>query len=287
MPLTPRRPALAAILVGIIGAMAVLSMANAAPNAATSTNAIVARALQDTGTWQGECWPWVRKVVEEATDHTMGFDYREGFFEAGAVEVKPANARPGDVIQLADDSHTAPDADYLGLHTAIVMENLGNGKFKVIDSNSNWDGMVRIREYDPGAAAARYANISYHVYRFPNVGEVLVSDPPTPEIVPSPFVSGDSAVTNTPSDCLNLRSGAGSNFAAITCLKDRTVVKIAGDTVNVSGRKWTKVTTSAGTGWVASDFLTKTASGAGGAGTGVTRPAPTFRLFVPSIGSDK
>ncbi len=282
MPLTPRRPAFAAILISILGAMALMSMAQAAPKA-TSTNAIVARALQEDGTWQGECWTWMRKVVEEATGKAVGFDYRKGFFEAGAVEVSPKNARAGDIIQLADDSYTAPDADYSGLHTAIVMENLGNGKFLVIDSNSNWDGVVRIREYDPGAAAARYPNISYRVYRIPNVGEVLVPDVIEPEpVAQQPYLLGDLVTVNTPGDCLNIRTGAGSNFAAITCLKDKTSLKIAGPTVKVAGRNWTKVTSPSGTGWVATDFLSRP-TGAGGAGTGITKPAPAFRLFIGGV----
>lgn len=283
MPLT-RRPALAAILLGMLGAFALMTMAQAAPTA-TSTNAIVARALKDDGTWQGQCWPWMRKVVEEATGKVIGFDYRKGFFEAGAVEVNPKNAKAGDIIQLVDDSYTAPDADYPGLHTAIIMENLGNGKFKVIDSNGFWDETVRIREYDPGAAASRYPNISWHVYRIPNVGEVLVQEPLEPEpIAKQPFVIGDSVTVNTPNDCLNLRSGAGSNFGAITCLKDKTALKVAGATVAVNGRNWTKVTTPSGTGWVATDFLVKAPSaGTGGAGTGVTKPAPVFKVFIGGV----
>ncbi|MFQ5382533.1 MAG: hypothetical protein ACE5EF_13070, partial [Dehalococcoidia bacterium] len=121
----------------------------AASRAAAPDHPLVARAFEDLGTYQGECWPWVRQVVADSLGVRMGFDYRQGFFDAGAVEVHLAEAAPGDVIQLADDSYTNPDADYPGLHTAIIVSVEGPGTFEVIDSNSQWDGIVRTRSgYD-------------------------------------------------------------------------------------------------------------------------------------------
>ena len=161
MPLCQARLAIAGVLIAFLAVIAVERVRTA--DAATQEyTGIAAVALQYEGTYQGQCWPWVQRVVLEATGRQMGYDYRLGFFEAGAFEVSVDEARAGDVIQIADDSYTAPDANYDGLHTAIVLDNYGGGVFRVIDSNSQWDGMVRIRDnYSPAASAVRYgASIS-------------------------------------------------------------------------------------------------------------------------------
>src|SRR3972149_6542303 len=143
MPLSPHRPALAAILVAFVAIIAAVVLAQGA-TATTPSNAIAERAIRDLGSWQGECWQWMKNVVSEATGQTVGLDYRQGFFDAGAIEVSIADAGPGDIVQLASDSWTSPDADYSGLHTAIILESNGDGTFDVIDSNQLWDGIVRL-----------------------------------------------------------------------------------------------------------------------------------------------
>lgn len=72
----------------------------------------MAAAVRYDGTWQGECWAFVKKVVREATGQEMGFDYRQGYFDAGATEVTVATAQPGDIIQIANDFNSGPNADY-------------------------------------------------------------------------------------------------------------------------------------------------------------------------------
>ena len=164
MPMSQHRAALAAILVAVVAIYA-LSVVPAIAAPSVPANPVVAAAIQYDGTWQGECWAFVKKVVREATGQEMGFDYRQGYFDAGATEVTVAAARPGDIIQIANDANSGPNADYPGLHSSIVVENLGNGLFHVIDSNQNYDGMVRHRtEYSPSASAARYG-LNFHIYR--------------------------------------------------------------------------------------------------------------------------
>lgn len=53
------------------------------------------------------------------------------YAQSGAVQVSAADARRGDVIQTT------------GPHTAIILENLGGGRFSVVDSNYNYDEIVR------------------------------------------------------------------------------------------------------------------------------------------------
>lgn len=248
-----------------------------APKASGATlpqHPILERAHEDLLQFEGQCWPWVRRVVEDSTGLTIGFGYRSGFAEAGAQEVSLADAGPGDVIQLADDANAGPWANYPGLHTAIIVSIEEPGVFTVIDSNSKWDGIVRLRpNYDPLASAARYSWIDVHVYRFP-----LPSDPvqlPDPDQAPPPSEpppgNGDeslaSATVNTPNDCLNLRTHAGFAPAnVIWCLPHASLVKLLGNSSTADGYDWLDVSSPWGTGWVASLYVSGTVGSAGGEG---------------------
>ena len=95
MPLSQHRLALVGILLAIVATFSVRA-ASAAEEANTPTsNPIAARALRDLGTWQGECWLWMQRVVFDATGRKVGFDYIDGFFEAGAVEVSGRSGSRG------------------------------------------------------------------------------------------------------------------------------------------------------------------------------------------------
>ena len=235
--------------------------AQIAPDAATY-GPIASRALQDLHTWVGQCFPWVRLVVQAATGRTMGFGYRSGYLQAGAIEIAAADARDGDVIQLIDDSYTAPDADYVGIHTAIVLKNLGGGRYDAIDSNQQWDGIVRLRSnYDPFAAAARYSNINVHFYRFPgNAGSSAPAPPPDPVEAPAtmldqPLPSGSAAVVLTDSGCLRLRSAAGIDANVIDCLAPGTRVLVVDDVEERDGYRWQRVVAGTQIGFVADSYL--------------------------------
>ncbi len=294
MPMSQHRPALAAILVAFVAAIslsaATLAVAGSPPPV---TNPIAADALSYVGTYQGQCWPFMKKVVAETTGRQIGFDYRQGFFDAGAVEVSPAQAQAGDIIQVANDANTAPNADYPGLHTAIILRNLGNGVFDVVDSNENFDGMVHERDgYSPGANAAAHG-LSYHIYRIGGTAGVGGPAPALQAVPPASFATGDRAVTNTPGDILNLRSGPGSNNPVIGRLADRTAVTLASAPVALGGYHWVQVTTPQGSGWVAAEFLlkqqpTSTAASAPSSPSGSDKVAPVlrYRSVGPGISAD-
>jgi uncharacterized protein YgiM (DUF1202 family) len=285
MPLSQHRPALAAILVAVVAVLSV-TVAASPVAAAPSTNAIAETAVSYDGTGQGECWIFIRKVVLEATGRTIGFDYRDGFFEAGAVEVSAKEAQPGDIIQIARDSDTSPGADYPGLHTSIVLANLGGEVFDVVDSNQNFDGVVHLRPgYDIAAATARYPGLSYHIYR---IGEGSAALPPTPSPVPIPgerFVVGEHARVFTPGECLNLRSGPGRDFEPLGCLAHRTTVTIIGEP-RTTDLSWVKVSTPAGDGWVAANFLAKEPAAARPSSAGAVGPVLQRRAFIAIAAAD-
>jgi len=283
MPLSQHRLALAGILLVVV-AIPLMSSAPAGAEATPPRHPIVATALKYEGTYGGECWTFMKKVVKEATGREVGFDYRDGYLDAGAVEVKARDAQAGDIIQIADDRNTTPSADYSGLHTALVIDNLGDGTFNVIDSNSSFDGMIRVRSsYSPAAAAARYG-IQFHIYRI-GVGPIP-PQPLKPPVAPQTTTLrlGDKAIVSAGGDCLNMRSGAGVGQPVITCLPDRSSVTVTANAVSAGGRLWLKVSTTLGEGWVAAEFLSPV--GATGSAASPTNPLLQFRSFVPQISSN-
>ena len=76
----------------------------------------------------------------------------------------------------------------------------------MIEANANYDGVVRIRDnFDPAADAARFSNISFHIYRLPEgelmdlaaasgVGDRVMFFPPQPQIRLADFYSAAELV---------------------------------------------------------------------------------------------
>ena len=284
MPLSRHRPALAAILVAVIAVLSAFSAPRPAA-AAPASDAIVARAQEGVGTWGGQCWEFMKSVVRDATGAEVGFDYREGYLEAGAIEVSLESAGPGDIIQIVNDTWSTPDADYPGLHTAIIISSNGDGTFEVIDSNMNWDEMVNWRaSYDPAAIAARNG-INFHVYRFGgDAADAVPTQPtqPTFRTVPGAVGAGDKARVNTPGECLNLRATPSISGSRVDCIRHGAQVNVTGAPVLADGISWVPVTTVLGTGWMAADFLLKEAptTGAGPTEGPAVKPIMKYRSFV-------
>src|SRR3546814_9656002 len=97
----------------------------------------------------------------------------------------------------------------------------------VIDSNSQWDGIVRIREqYDPQAAAARYPTLRVHAYRFsavqgfsaPAPAPTQTSQAATLTPGTSARVAGDRSEEHTS----ELQSLMSISYA-VFCLKKKTI----------------------------------------------------------------
>ncbi len=275
----PAPPALAVLLLILLGSLAAIVLPRTS-EAADQDHPLVARAFEDLGSYQGQCWPWVRRAVADSLGLTMGFDYRLGFFQAGAAEIELADAGPGDVIQLADDSNTNPDADYPGLHTAIIVAVEGPGVFEIIDSNSQWGGIVRTRSgYDPAASAARFWNIDFHIYRFPSPGGAPAPGDPTGSVE-----AGTTATVVAPDDCLNLRSRAGvAPNNILVCLPDGMEIRMLGPLRSADGYDWLLVETPMGIGWVASAFV---AAAADSGQEELPAAAPVHRAIVGAVAAN-
>ncbi|AXI80889.1 CHAP domain-containing protein [Peterkaempfera bronchialis] len=132
-----------------VAALAVPATAYAAPAASAASvrfaggnGAIADRALAQAGSYGGQCKQFVNDIVREASSGRvlLGGGYYSDFQRAGAHRVSAKKAAKGDVIQL--NVPGAPDSFGSGMHTAIVVANLGSHKFKVVDSN--WVGPTRV-----------------------------------------------------------------------------------------------------------------------------------------------
>jgi len=277
------------LLIALIGVAAAMP---ARANNSPAGQAIVDVAMDYVGSYQGECWPWMKRVVEQATGRTMGFDYHLAYLGAGAVEVPLTSAAAGDIIQIANPLDSGPGADYAGLHTAIVLENHGGGVFTVIDSNSQWDGIVRIRDgYAPEAMAGRYAGLTARAYRFdgdaaPSAAKsVAPGDRPAPP--PATLPAGTLVGVATGGDCLNLRTAAGVQGAIITCLPEGTRLTVLSEAVTAGDLSWVQVATTDGrTGWVASLYLEALETTAPATTGGALAPLLPFRSVVPILSSN-
>jgi len=79
----------------------------------------------------GTCKEFVRTVIQEVGDITIGSGYRDCYLAIG-VEVTPEQARRGDIGQVSYDPDPTNDSH---VHSFIVLDNYGNDTYRVIHSN--------------------------------------------------------------------------------------------------------------------------------------------------------
>ena len=131
-----------------------------------------------------------------------------------------------------------------------MLKPLGGGRFDAIDSNQNWDEIVRLRpNYDPAAVAARYWGISVHVYRFPG-GPAIDAPPP----VATQLAAG-TAVVSADGDCLRLGNTPGLSGVRLDCISHGSTVSVIGPAQVLDGLAWIPVDSHLGSGWVAAIYL--------------------------------
>lgn len=277
--------AVCALAFGLVFAPAAPASAATTVNGPSAAAALTSTAIASLGKFEGECFPFVQRVVKSVLGKSIGSDYRLGYLQAGAVEVTLAAAQAGDVIQLIDDRNTSPSADYPGMHTAIVMENYGGGKFRVVDSNASYDGVVRVRDYEPRSITLRYPYISIHVYHLidtPVPANGIVppgsSSGGTTVTAPVPLTPGAQAVVAADGDCLRVRAVPALSGATLTCMPTGASITIAGGTAEADGYKWLRITGPSGTsGWAVEQYLRGTAAPTSAGGAPAAEVAPPLR----------
>lgn len=110
-------------------------------------------ACRDAGkTQSGQCKQFANCIVFLASGRTQwpvdpGKNYQHSYRVAGGVEITALpEVTKGDIIQVGS-------FDGGNLHTAIVVQNKGGGRFNVVDSNYNYDEIVRQHDYIPPSGA--------------------------------------------------------------------------------------------------------------------------------------
>jgi len=76
----------------------------------------------------GECRAFVNCILRMVTGINVAYgsdDYQRAFREQGGQLISRTGGMRGDVIQVGN-----------GIHTAIILSNLGNGTYEVVDSNA-------------------------------------------------------------------------------------------------------------------------------------------------------
>jgi len=115
--------------------------------------------------YNGQCC-WQCKAFAQKVDHeaggNLGTCYRQCYLNEG-IEISWSQAGRGDFIQLSKDGD--PECYYRkGMHTAIVLQNYGNGTFQVVDSNYCAVETVCIHDWNPFNQASQWG-LNVHFYR--------------------------------------------------------------------------------------------------------------------------
>jgi hypothetical protein len=104
--------------------------------------------LGDADNADGECRAFVNCIVKMTTGQNVAFgndDYQRAFREGGGQPISPEGGMKGDIIQVGN-----------GIHTAIVVANLGARTYQVVDAN--W--------------GAERHKVSVHDYTVPDGGQI-------------------------------------------------------------------------------------------------------------------
>ena len=198
------------------------------------------------GQWGGQCKAFVYNVDHEAGG-SLGTGYRQCYLDEG-VEISWSSAVRGDIIQLNKDSD--PETYYTGMHTAIVLQNYGNGTFQVVDSNWNWDEIVHIHDWNPFNQASQYG-LTAHFYR------LGMTDCGGTCSAPSLNSPGDGYVHTSTDRTITFSWSAPSN-----CTPDGYTFRVktvpdmdsGGTTIFDEGQRGTQVTKQFGSEWDNTDL---------------------------------
>lgn len=206
---------LSVLLVALMPLLGVVATAPAAHAVQSFNNALVAdMGLLELGTSRptgynqpGECIKSVQRWVANAGGYFGGGGVVSGYINSGAQEVTLASAVKGDVIQYTAATGNVDD-NWSHVHTVVVIDNLGNSRFNIVQSNSPaGSGLVtRVDNWTPMPASGWVSR----VWRF---GTVNVSTPP-----PAPpqrigvMSNGSLDVKEGPVNAMWTTVGGGQSF---------------------------------------------------------------------------
>ncbi len=153
--------------------------AAATPAAATPAAAVAVRPASATfnpvdaanlgltrvGQWGGQCKQWANDIFREAShgEVALGGGYFSDYAREGGGRINSNDAWRGDIIQLNNPNDR--DSYYNGMHTAIIVSNLGGGNYDVVDSNFNLNEVITHHTWNPFTSAGRNG-LEVNIWRF-------------------------------------------------------------------------------------------------------------------------
>ncbi len=137
----------------------------------------------------GQCKQFVKMVVKQAGG-SLGVGYRFCYLEVGK-EVSAKEATTGDLIQLDTEKNHNLKIDKGSnnytwpMHTAIIVKNLGNGNFEIIESNREKPLTVTTGKWNPYKQAGKKLHVHfYRLGRISNNREIPSQPLPNPKPIP-------------------------------------------------------------------------------------------------------
>ncbi|MFC2146758.1 right-handed parallel beta-helix repeat-containing protein [Acidobacteriota bacterium] len=147
----------------------------------------------EEGSVVGQCKEFVQQVIADLGG-TLAAGYGRATYvdESGGIEVTGAQAIRGDIIQISHD--TDPEGNLSRVHTAIVLENNGDGTFDVVHSNwcipATCETRSTLDNWNPTEWASEEPGFSAHYYRLGSVGLYVTSFWSKTEQSVGPWVKG-------------------------------------------------------------------------------------------------
>lgn len=92
----------------------------------------------------GQCRQFVNCLIYRASWHSYN-PTSPNYSFTGAIQISGSSATRGDLIQVGQ-----------GIHTAIILQNLGGGTYVVVDSNYESDEIVHVHNWTPPSAGVTY-----------------------------------------------------------------------------------------------------------------------------------
>lgn len=136
----------------------------------------------------GECIKSAQRWVTEAGGCFAEGGVLSGYINSGAVQVSAGQATKGDIVQWTNGN----DSDWSHPHTVCVVQNYGNGRYWIVQSNWDFPGLVSQNlNWDPNPED--YGRSGYYAtfWRFGNV------TPPSPPISGGHDVVGATSPART------------------------------------------------------------------------------------------
>lgn len=102
----------------------------------------------------GECIKSAQRWVAAAGGYFGGGGVVSGYVNSGATEVSIGSTVKGDIIQYANANSSYADSDWSYSHTVVVVANLGNGSFDIVQSNvpTGSGKVTRVTNWRPSPA---------------------------------------------------------------------------------------------------------------------------------------